>query len=82
MIREKALGSKHPDVAESLDNLAILYKAQDHYATVEPLNKRVLSIRKKALGPEHPLLPETPSLNNLYGYLSPQVGINRLIAET
>ncbi len=53
-IREKALGPKHPDVAQSLNNLAELYRTQGQYAKAEPLFKRSLAIREKALGPEHP----------------------------
>ncbi|MBF0602527.1 MAG: CHAT domain-containing protein, partial [Nitrospirae bacterium] len=53
-IREKALGPEHPDVAQSLNNLAELYRVQGHYAQAEPLYKRSLAIREKALGPEHP----------------------------
>ncbi len=44
----------HPDVANSLNNLAELYRAQGRYAKAEPLHKRALAIREKALGPEHP----------------------------
>ncbi len=40
--------------AASLNNLALLYKAQGHYAEAEPLYKRSLAILDKALGPEHP----------------------------
>jgi tetratricopeptide (TPR) repeat protein len=32
----------------------LLYKAQGKYAEAEPLHKRALKIREKALGPEHP----------------------------
>src|SRR5689334_600841 len=31
-IRERALGSKHPDVAANLNNLAALYNSQGRYA--------------------------------------------------
>ena len=31
-IRKKALGNDHPEVAESLNNLAVLYYRQGHYA--------------------------------------------------
>ena len=43
-IREKALGPDHPDVAESLNNLAELYSNQGKYAEAEPLYKRALAI--------------------------------------
>ena len=35
-LREKARGRDHPDVAESLNNLALLYDKQDRYAEAEP----------------------------------------------
>ena len=39
---------------EPLPYLAELYRAQDKHAEAEPLYKRALAIREKALGPEHP----------------------------
>ena len=60
---EKALGPEHPDVAQSLNNLAGLYQAQGQYAKAEPLHQRALAIREKALDPDHPDVAE--SLNNL-----------------
>jgi tetratricopeptide (TPR) repeat protein len=56
-IREKALGADHPDVAVSLNNLAVADAKQSH--------KRALTIREKALGPNHPDV--ALSLNNLAG---------------
>ncbi len=54
-IFEKALGPKHPDVAQSLNNLAGLYRAQEgKYGEAEPLYQQALANREKALGPEHP----------------------------
>ena len=50
-------------LATSLNNLALLYKAQCRYAEAEPLYQRALAIREKALGPQHPDLAN--SLNNL-----------------
>ena len=49
-----ALGLGHPDVAASLNNLAILYHTQGDYAEAEPLYRRSLAIQEKALGSEHP----------------------------
>jgi tetratricopeptide (TPR) repeat protein len=37
-----------------LNNLALLYKTQGKYGQAEPLYKRSLAIREKALGPDHP----------------------------
>ena len=50
-IWETALGPEHPDVATSLNNLAMLYYDQGQYAKAEPLYQRALAIREKALGP-------------------------------
>ncbi len=48
------LGPDHPDVGESLNNLAGLYESQGRYEAAEPLYKRALVMLEKALGPEHP----------------------------
>ena len=48
---------------QSLNNLAALYADQGRYADAEPLYKRALAIREKALGPDHPDV--ATSLNNL-----------------
>jgi tetratricopeptide (TPR) repeat protein len=61
---------KHPDVAQGLNNLAMLYYAQGQYARAEPLYQRSLGICEKALGPEHPNV--ATSLNNLAGLYSDQ----------
>ena len=37
-----------------LNNLALLYDDQGHYAKAEPLFKRPLAIMENALGPNHP----------------------------
>ena len=55
------LGPDHPDVAQSLNGLAALYKAEGRYADAEPLYKRCLAIREKALGPDHPDVAEPPN---------------------
>ena len=62
-LREKVLGPEHPDVAQSLNNLAELYHAQGRYADAEPHYQRALAIQEKVLGPEHPDV--ATSLNNL-----------------
>ena len=53
-IREAALGPNHPDVATSLNNLAILYQDQGLYSDAEPLYKRALAINEKIFGANHP----------------------------
>jgi tetratricopeptide (TPR) repeat protein len=53
-IREKALGSDHIDIANSLNNLGgLLYRMGD-LATARPYLERALRIFEKALGPDHP----------------------------
>jgi CHAT domain-containing protein/Tfp pilus assembly protein PilF len=63
VLREKALGPRHPAVAKSLTNLAMLYQARGAYAKAEPLAIRALAICEKALGAMHPEVAK--SLNNL-----------------
>ncbi|MCH7947915.1 MAG: tetratricopeptide repeat-containing protein, partial [candidate division Zixibacteria bacterium] len=62
-VAEKNVSSDHPDVAKSLNNLALLYSDQGQYAQAEPLYNRSLAIFEKALGPDHPDVAQ--SLNNL-----------------
>lgn len=47
---EENVDPDHPDVATSLNHLALLYDAQGQYAEAEPLYKRALVIREKAPG--------------------------------
>ncbi len=47
---EKALGSDHPNVASSLNNLAALYQAKGEYGRAEPLYQRALAIWEKSAG--------------------------------
>ena len=53
-VAEETFGSDHPNVATSLNNLAMLYQAQGNYAEAERLYKRALEIREKSLGPDQP----------------------------
>lgn len=50
--REAALGPDHPDVAESLSNLAILYNQQGDHEKALPLYERALAIWERTQGPE------------------------------
>ena len=52
-IREKALGTFHPETAKSLDNLASLMVAKGDYDKAEHLYTRALEIFKRTLGPQH-----------------------------
>ena len=49
-IREKVLGSEHPDFAWTLHNLAILYVDMGYYEKAEPLYLKAKEIREKVLG--------------------------------
>ncbi|MFN6469846.1 MAG: tetratricopeptide repeat protein, partial [Nostoc sp. SerVER01] len=60
---KERLGGEHPDVSESLNNLALLYELQGRYSEAEPLYIEVLAMRKRLLGDEHPSV--AASLNNL-----------------
>ena len=62
-IRERILGLEHPDVAETLNNLANIYASRGDYAKAELLYQRALTIREKVFGPQHPAVALT--LNNL-----------------
>ncbi len=62
-VAEKTFGPDHPNVAQSLNNLAVLYLNQGQYAQAEPLHKRALEITEKAFGPDHPDV--ATSLNNI-----------------
>lgn len=53
-VAEQNVGPDHPDVADSLIGLALLYQTQGDHAKAEPLFKRALAILEKALGPDHP----------------------------
>jgi tetratricopeptide (TPR) repeat protein len=52
----KAHGPDELNVAQSLNNLAELYRAQGRYTDAEPLLRRALAIWEKALGSDHPYL--------------------------
>ena len=52
-IRERQLGSDHPDVVKAINDLAVAYEGQGRYVDAEPLYQRALAIREDALGPYH-----------------------------
>jgi hypothetical protein len=66
-IEEKAFGPNHPDVAASLNNLALLYRRQTKYADAELMYKRSLAIEEKTFGPDHPGVATT-LINLVYLY--------------
>jgi len=64
-IREQHRGPEHPEVAQALNWLAILYRHQGRYQEAELHYLRALSIREQHRGPEHPEV--AGSLNSLAG---------------
>ncbi len=62
-IWENAVGPEHPEVANSLNRLALVYWNQGRYAEAEPLYMRARVIQEKVLGPDHPEVAN--SLNGL-----------------
>ncbi len=64
-IREEVLGPKHPNTANSLNNLAYLYFIQGKYEEAEPLYERTLTILEEVHGSKHPNTADC--LNNLAG---------------
>eukprot|EP00929_Paragymnodinium_shiwhaense_P119850 TRINITY_DN91764_c0_g1_i1.p1 TRINITY_DN91764_c0_g1~~TRINITY_DN91764_c0_g1_i1.p1 ORF type:complete len:761 (+),score=99.91 TRINITY_DN91764_c0_g1_i1:100-2382(+) len=58
-IRERELGSDHPEVASTLHNLGVvLEKLSDHGEALDSLH-RALMIRERRLGPTHPQTART-----------------------
>ncbi|AKV68532.1 tetratricopeptide repeat protein [Microcystis panniformis] len=53
-MKKRLLEDNHPDVAQSLNNLAHLYYFQGRYTEAEPLYLQALAIAEQALGENHP----------------------------
>ena len=57
----------HPNVATTLDHIALLYQSQGKYADAEQLYRRSLAIGEQTLGKDHPNVAGTLSgLRSLY----------------
>jgi tetratricopeptide (TPR) repeat protein len=69
--RAQVFGDDHPDVANGLDNLAIVYRREGKLDDAARLEQRGLSIRIAAFGPTHPDVAK--SYNNL-GLLTHEQG--------
>lgn len=61
-VRESAFAPDHPDVAISLNNLAVVHWYRGRYAEAQALNERALAIRERALPPDHPDLANSLTL--------------------
>jgi len=66
------MGAEHPEVANTLNNLAVVYSSQGRYAEAESQFKRALAIKEKAVGAEHPTLA-----NSLVGLANVDVCLGR-----
>jgi tetratricopeptide (TPR) repeat protein len=64
-IREKVCGPEHPDTADSLSKVALLYSEKGKYPDAEALEQRALKIRENSLGAEHS--DTATSVHNLAG---------------
>ena len=53
-IRKQTLGEKHPDYAQSLNNLAYLNAVMGDYARAELLYRSALQIIRQTQGEQHP----------------------------
>jgi serine/threonine protein kinase/Tfp pilus assembly protein PilF len=69
-IRRKLLGNEHPDVADSLNNLALALHAQGRLAEAETMYREALAIQKRLWGDRHPSVPD--ALHNLADVLRAQ----------
>jgi kinesin light chain len=78
-IREKVLGSDHPDVAKQLNNLALLCQNQGKYEEVERYYQRALEIYESKLGQDDPNVAKTK--NNLASAYLKQVRADQTRTE-
>ena len=62
-LREKVLGSDHPETARAMNELGTMLWARGELHAARPLLERALAIRERALGPDHS--DTTADLNNL-----------------
>src|SRR5262249_43517836 len=53
-IKQKLFGPSHPDLAMTINNLAVISKAQGKFAEAESLYQQALAIFAAALGPDQP----------------------------
>ena len=56
---EQTIGPDHSTLATTLNNLAVVYEAQDKYGEAAPLYQRALALIERTLGPDHPNLAAT-----------------------
>lgn len=66
---EQHLEAVHPQIAEALTTVGLLYTEQGRYAPAEPLYRRALHIYEQLWGPEHEEHAETATVLNTLGLL-------------
>jgi len=53
--QRRHLPAQHPEIAQTVDNLAIALKSQNRFAEAQPFYEEALAIRKSVLGEDHPV---------------------------
>jgi len=61
-LAEKTFGSDHPDVAKTLNNLAVLYENQGRYAEAETMAREALQILAPVYPKDHVEISEARSI--------------------
>ena len=68
------LGDDHPDVATSVNNLALLYYNQGRYEEAEPFLLQALELCERVLGSNH---PNTVTFRNNLAYLREKMSLSK-----
>ena len=58
-VRERVLGSGHPDTATTYNNMALVYKEQGDYDKALEYYDKALEVRERVLGSDHPSTAKT-----------------------
>jgi tetratricopeptide (TPR) repeat protein len=58
-VRQRVLGSEHPETLQTANDLAIALYAQGKYGEAEPMHRETLAVRQRVLGSEHPEMLNT-----------------------
>jgi tetratricopeptide (TPR) repeat protein len=79
-LAEKKFGPDHPDIGQSLNNLAALYDSQGRYAEAEPLYKRALTICERAESRATAQSSSAVSGRGTCDRITPSIGPRSLVA--
>ena len=81
-MRRRLFTGDHPDVASSLNNLALLYDNQGKYSEAKPLYIDALAMSERVLGTNHPTtIIFRNDLQLLQQQLIPRPFYNRLLTN-